>query len=254
MAGCQLIEEAKSISQNLVTSEAEISNHLSNDLQVQLSRLLITAQSHDNVTRLTDSILSTIKDPICPLALALVRTLCSVGDYSVALRIVDSRSAAGFDECDSTFIPSFDFQKAKILQGLGRGSPQHFNSALLGFEAQLGPNHITTLSCRYELAMQHVRSGDIKTAITILASLAETTASKSSKKKKSMQHLLQQSLILARLRYLQSLDSSYHDPQPNSTPIIMSGLKSGKRPLSNCDNETSPPAKRSQRSQEICER
>lgn len=160
MAGCQLIQEATSTSQLSDVSDAEISNHFSNDLQVQLSHLLTTSRDHDTVSLLVNSILSTIRDPIRPLALALVRTLRSIARLKDALRIIDSCSAARSNEFDSNLmIPSFKFQKAKILGSLNNiHAVENFDSALSGFEAQLGPDHITTQSYRYELALQHAGS------------------------------------------------------------------------------------------------
>lgn len=234
--------KGKSIPQPSGTSDAEISNHLSNDLQVQLSHLLTTARGHDTVSLLVDSILSTIKDPIRPLALALVRTLQSIARPLGALRIVDNCSAARSNEFDSTLIPSFKYQKARILGSLNDNRAlENFDSALLGFEAQLGPDHITTQLCRYELALQHA-GRDLTTAITILASLAKTIASRRPLTKKR-KWLLRK--VETRLRYFQSLDNFYK-PLPKSTPI--SG--SQKRPFGTSLSETSPPAKRSRGSQE----
>lgn len=118
---------------------------------------------------------------------------------------------------------------------------EHFESALLGFEAQLGPDHITTQLCRYELALQHA-GRDLTTAITILASLAITISSRRplTKKRKCLLRKVE-----TQLEYFQSLDDFYKT-LPKSTPI--SG--SQKRPLGTSPTEASPPAKRSRGSQE----
>lgn len=154
-------------------------------------------------------------------------------------------SALLTNESDSNLIPSFNFQKAKILRSLGDTcSLQYFNSALLGFEAQLGPDHITTQSCRYELVLPHA-GRDLTTAITILASLAKTIASRRPQTKKRNRLLR---VVERQLRSFQSLDDFYKT-LPKSAPI--SG--SQKRPLGTSLSEASPPAKRSRRSQETCD-
>lgn len=128
-------------------------------------------------------ILLTIKHPIGELALALVRVLRSVGRFSEALRVLGSCVAAGSDA------PLFDFQKAKVLQSLGLDSDSlpYFESAVLGFEARLGTDHITTQSCRCELAIQCIRSGDSKGAKLILAGLAKFFEGKIPRTKKERQ-------------------------------------------------------------------
>lgn len=174
--------------------------------------------------------------------MALVRTLQSIARLRDALCIIDSCSAARSNEFDSTLIPSFKFQKAKILGSLHNiHALEHFDSALLGFEAQLGPDHITTQLCRYELALQHA-GRDLTTAITILASLAKTIASRRPLTK-NRKWLLRK--VKTQLQYFRSLDN-FHKTLPKSTPI--SG--SQKRPLGNSLIEASPPAKRSRVSQE----
>ena len=174
--------------------------------------------------------------------MALVRTLRSIARLLDALRVVDSCSAARSNEFDSTLIPSFKFEKAKILGSLNDNrAREHFYSALLGFEAQLGPDHITTQLCRYELALQHA-GRDLTTAITILASLAKTISSRRplTKKRKCLLRKIE-----TKLQYYQSLDN-FHKTLPKSTPI--SG--SQKRPFGTSLSEASPPAKRSRGSQE----
>lgn len=167
MAGSQLIQEATSISQPSGGGaiDARISNHFSNDLQVQLSHLLTTARDHETVSLLVDSILSTIKDPIRPLALALVRTLRSIARLRDALRVIESCSAARSNEIDSTLIPSFKFQKAKILGSLHHvHAVEHFYSALLGFEARSVliislPSHaVMSLPCSMPAAISQLPS------------------------------------------------------------------------------------------------
>lgn len=140
---------------------------------------------------------------------------------------------------------SFKFQKAKIFGSLNNiRSLEYFNSALLGFEAQLGPDHITTQSYRYELALQRA-GGDLTTTITILASLAKIIASRRplTKKRKC---LLRE--VETQLRYFQSLDNFYKT-LPKSTPISGSQKRSSGTSLS----EASPTAKRSRGSQETCD-
>lgn len=243
MAGCQLIQEATSTSQPSDASDAEFSNRFSNDLQVQLSHLLTTARDHDTVSLLVDSILSTIRVPIRPLALALVRTLRSIARLKDALWIISSCSAARSNEFDSNLmIPSFKFQKVKILGSLNNiHAVESFDSALSGFEAQLGPDHINTQSCRYELALQHAGS-DLTTTITILASLAETIPR--SRRPLTMKRKCLLRKVKTQLRYYQSLDNFYKRLPKPSTPI--SG--SQKRPF-----DPSPPAKRSRESQDTCD-
>lgn len=174
--------------------------------------------------------------------MALVRTLRYIARLLDALRVIDSCSAARSNEFDSTLIPSFKFEKAKILGMLNSNrAREHFDSALLGFEAQLGPDHITTQLCRYELALQHA-GRDLTTAITILASLAKTISSRRplTKKRKCLLRKTEK-----KLQYYQSLDNFYKT-LPKSTPI--SG--SQKRPFGTSLSEASPPAKRSRGSQE----
>ncbi|KAH6714775.1 hypothetical protein BKA61DRAFT_575485 [Leptodontidium sp. MPI-SDFR-AT-0119] len=161
-AGCQLIQDA-------VSCDTDTPKRFSDDLQIQLSHFLSSAQPAKSVSLLIDMILLTIKHPIGEPALALVRVLRSVGRFSEALRVLGSCVAAGSDA------PLFDFQKAKVLQSLGLDSDSlpYFESAVLGFESRLGTDHITTQSCRCELAIQCIRSGDSKGAKLILAGLAK---------------------------------------------------------------------------------
>jgi hypothetical protein len=68
---------------------------------------------------------------------------------------------------------------------------QYFNSALSGFEKQLGPDHITTQYCRYDLARHHSRCDNIRTAKAMLVGLAEVIGGKTQRTNKE-KHLLQQ--------------------------------------------------------------
>ncbi|RDL35175.1 uncharacterized protein BP5553_07106 [Venustampulla echinocandica] len=193
IAGCQLIQDTISALPSN-TSEVEISDHFNQDLQVQLSELLVSARSGYTVTlpTLVDRILSTIKHPVPQLGLPLVCALRSLGRNDDALCIVEDCIAAGFAESNASLIPSFDYQKALILK-LHNSKPlalRYFNSALSGFEKQLGPDHITTQSCRYDLALHHISCGDLITAKTMLVSIAEVIRAKK-RKTNSEKHLLQ---------------------------------------------------------------
>jgi len=194
VAGCQLIQDTISMLPSN-TTDIEMSKYFNEDLQMELFKLLASARSGYTVTlpTLIDQILSAIKYPVPRLALSLVRALCSLGQNDNALRVVEDYISAGLAESDPTLKPSFEYQMALLLKSPG-SKPlvlQYFNSALLGFEEQLGPDHITTQYCRYDLAKHHSRCGDIRIAKAMLDGLAEVISGKTQKTNKE-KHLLQQ--------------------------------------------------------------
>ena len=142
--------------------------------QSRLSDLLKAARPSDGPHRsLVERILRIIKSPSPQLGLELAKSLRLLGQCLAAEDLL-CRQIADLPKSSGVFLPHYQRELALTVQTFrsrGAVAVQHFDSAIDGLTIQLGPHHTTTLTCRYESAVQLAQIGDSGRAISVLGDI-----------------------------------------------------------------------------------